>query len=104
MLLGAPLDTITLLHHAEYHARIRDKRAIHYRCPVLRAGARVWVEIDDFDTSEPHAEYTLAGIARAFLAEHPVPQGRVGAAPAFLFPAGPLVEYAVKWLEARFAS
>jgi len=102
VLLGAPLDTITLLHHAEYHARLRNKRVIHYRCPLLRSGSRVWVDIEDFDTSEPHDAYSLEGIALAYLAEHPVPQGRVGDAASYLFPAAPLVAFAIEWLEKHF--
>ncbi|HRF47366.1 MAG TPA: aminoglycoside 3-N-acetyltransferase [Anaerolineales bacterium] len=102
LLLGAPLDTITLLHHAEYHARLRDKRVVNYSCPVLQAGTRVWVDIEDFDTGEPHDAYSLEGVALAYLAEHPVPQSRVGDAAAYLFPAAPLVAFAVDWLEKHF--
>jgi aminoglycoside 3-N-acetyltransferase len=102
LLLGAPLDTITLLHHAEYHARLRTKRVIRYRCPVLVDDARVWVDVEDFGTGDPHDDYTLEEIALAYLAEHPARQGRVGDASCYLFPAAALADFAVTWLEAHF--
>ena len=48
LLLGAPLHTISLLHHAEAVARA-PKRWTTYRLPVLRSGARRWVAIRELD-------------------------------------------------------
>lgn len=50
LLLGAPLDTVTLLHYAEHLAKVPNKRIVHYKLPILRDGKRVWVEIEEFDT------------------------------------------------------
>lgn len=102
LLLGAPLDTLTLLHHAEYRARLRNKRVIRYTCPVLHAGSTVWVEIEDFDTGDPHDDYTFDRIARDYLAERGARPGRVGDATCHLFDAADLTDFAVAWLEARF--
>lgn len=102
LLLGAPLDNITLLHHAEYRARLRHKAVIRYQCPILRDGKRVWVEIEDYETGEPHDDYSFDEIARAYLALGRGRSGTVGDAAAFLFDAAGLVDFAVKWLEARF--
>lgn len=102
LMLGAPLDTLTVLHHAEYRARLRHKRVIRYTCPVLQDGRKVWVEIEDFDTGDPHDEYTFEGIARDYLAQRGARQGRVGDATCYLFDAADLVDFAVTWLEARF--
>src|SRR5262249_27187673 len=74
--LGAPLGTITLLCYAENRARMRDKRVLRYPCPVLREGKGVWVELEDCDTGEPHADYTFEEIARVYLA---LGEGRRGA-------------------------
>jgi aminoglycoside 3-N-acetyltransferase len=102
LMLGAPLDTITLLHHAENRARMRRKNIIHYTCPILRDGEKVWVSIEDFDTGDPHADYSFEQIARAFLTVHPVPQASIGQADSYLFDAAALNAFAVAWLEARF--
>lgn len=102
LMLGAPLDAITLLHHAEYLARLRHKNVIHYTCPILRDGQKVWVTVEDFDTSEPHADYSFEQIALAYLAEGKGQHGKVGDADSYLFDAADLVGFAVRWLEARF--
>jgi len=38
LLLGAPLETMTLLHHAEAIARVSEKRRVTFRIPVARTG------------------------------------------------------------------
>jgi aminoglycoside 3-N-acetyltransferase len=100
--LGAPLDTITLLHYAENRARMRHKRVVRYPCPILREGKRAWVEIEDYDTGEPHADYTFEEIARAYLALGKGRQGAIGNAPSYLFEAANLSAFAISWLEERF--
>lgn len=102
LLLGAPLDTITLLHYAENRAQLRAKRVVRYTCPVLRDGKKVWIDIEDFDTGEPHHAYTFEGIAQAYLALGKGRQGQVGNAPSYLFDAADLSAFAISWLEERF--
>jgi aminoglycoside 3-N-acetyltransferase len=102
LLLGAPLDTITLLHYAEALARLRSKATVHYRYPALVDGQRVWIAVEDFNTGEPHAAYTFTEIARAYLGAGRGHSGMVGHAPAHLFDAADLSAFAIAWLEARF--
>jgi aminoglycoside 3-N-acetyltransferase len=102
LMLGAPLDTLTLLHYAENRARMRHKRIIRYSCPILREGKRVWVEIEDYDTGEPHGDYTFEEIAQAYLALGKGRQGMLGNAPSYLFDAADLSAFAITWLEERF--
>src|ERR687885_404836 len=56
-LLGAPLDTVTLVHHAEAVAQVPEKRRVGYRYPVLEGGERVWRRFSDIDTSEGALPY-----------------------------------------------
>jgi aminoglycoside 3-N-acetyltransferase len=105
LMLGAPLDTLTLLHYAEDRAQMRHKRVIRYPCPILRDGKRVWVEIEDFDTGEPHGDYSFDGIAREYLALGKGRQGTkgtIGNATSYLFDAADLSAFAITWLEQRF--
>lgn len=102
LMLGAPLDTITLLHYAENSARFSPKRTVHYSCPIMRDGETVWVEVDDYDTGETHADYEFEQIARDYLASGKGRMAVVGSAPSYLFDAPDLVAFAVAWLEARF--
>lgn len=102
LLLGAPLDTVTLLHHAEYLANIRHKQVIHYQCPILRDGQKIWVDIEDYHTGEAHDDYTFEQIVRDYLDTQRGQRGTVGDASAYLLEAKSLTAFAVKWLEDRF--
>ena len=51
MLLGTPLDTVTLLHHAESLADVPNKRTVCYRQPILVDGRKTWVEVEEYDTN-----------------------------------------------------
>ncbi|AWS89996.1 aminoglycoside 3-N-acetyltransferase [Pseudomonas aeruginosa] len=102
LMLGAPLDTITLLHYAENRARMAHKNIVRYQCPILRDGQKVWVDVEDYDTGKEHADYTFDGIARAYVAEGRGTQGSVGNAESYLFDAADLAAFAITWLEVRF--
>ena len=103
LMLGAPLDTITLLHHAEHVTRIPGKRVIRYRRKVLRDGVPVWVEIEEFDTARPVVDGLpadfFAHVAADYLAHGNGTRGRVGAADSALLDAPGLHRFAVQWLE-----
>lgn len=122
LMLGAPLDTITLLHHAEATARVPNKRRVVYEMPVREDdGQVVWRTFRDINTStgafpyqqvaaelaatsgmEPGDE-EFAAIARQALAVGIGVAGSVGEAASYLFPAAPLHAFAERWLERRFA-
>jgi aminoglycoside 3-N-acetyltransferase len=103
LMLGAPLDTITLLHHAEHVARIPGKRTIRYRRKLLRDGVPVWVEIEEFDTARPVADGLpddfFGRIAADYLAQGHGARGFIGAAESALLDAPGLHRFAVRWLE-----
>lgn len=107
LMLGAPLDTMTLLHHAEHLAAIPGKRVIRYRAPILVDGRSVWREFEEFDTSDPVVDGLpddyFATIVEAFLAGGSGRRGRVGEARSVLVPAREMLAFAVDWLERRFA-
>jgi aminoglycoside 3-N-acetyltransferase len=102
LMLGAPLDTLTLLHYAENRARMRHKRVIHYQVPIVQNGQTVWIDIEDFDTGETHGDYSFEGIAKAYLATGGGRIGKVGDAQSYLFSAPDLTAFAIAWLEAHF--
>jgi aminoglycoside 3-N-acetyltransferase len=53
LMLGAPLDTMTLLHHAEHLADIPGKPVRRYEAPILVDGETVWRQFEEFNTSDP---------------------------------------------------
>ncbi|MFI6937916.1 aminoglycoside 3-N-acetyltransferase [Streptomyces sp. NPDC050418] len=108
LLLGAPLDSLTLLHHAEALSDAPGKRFVDYEQPLLEAGERVWRRFHDIDSSEGAYDYTpvVGGtvdafevIGREFVAAGGGSQGRVGAAESHLFDARELTESGVRWIE-----
>ena len=105
LLLGPLLSNITLLHHAEQLTNIPEKRIDRYTMPVLRHGARVWVAIEEYDTTNGIADFGeddyFAAIGRDFLASGRGERGRVGATEAILLPGAELVQFAVAWMEAH---
>jgi aminoglycoside 3-N-acetyltransferase len=112
--LGAPLDTVTLVHHAEAIAEVPGKRRVSYLSPVIAGnpGERLWRTFSDIDTSEGALPYErvlyeedyIEHIARSALAAGKGRSGQVGEATAYLLDARGLVEHAVGWIERTFAS
>jgi aminoglycoside 3-N-acetyltransferase len=109
LLLGAPLETTTLLHHAEAIARVPDKRRVTFRIPVAEDGRvveRTYTDIDTTDGALPYEETgedPFAVIVRAALDAGIGVSGPVGQAESHLFPASELTTFAVSWMEERFA-
>lgn len=107
LLLGSPLDRITLLHYAEDRARLHGKRVVTYQ--VLMPGANgspEWVGFEEFDTGLPCVdgmpENLFEQIAQAALAADVGRAGRVAQSQAYLFEARALVDFAIDYLEARW--
>ncbi len=103
LMLGAPWDTMTLLHHAEHLARIPGKRLRRYEVPLKTPAGVEWRMIEEFDTSDPVvpglADDYFAEIVRAFVATGRGTQGPVGKAPSLLVDAAEICAFAVDWLE-----
>ena len=106
LLLGSPLEAVTLLHYSEHTARLPDKRVIRYREKLLREGGPEWVSIEEFDTADPVVEAAppdhFDRLVRAYLQGHDVSQGKVGDAACYLFEAPSLYRFGVAWLEERW--
>lgn len=110
LLLGAPLETVTLVHHAEAIANVPDKRPTSYGMPVMEEDLRVWRTFSDIDTEHgvlPYADVLgdedyVEYIARSALEADAGRSGSVGGTTCYLFDARGLVEHAVRWIERTF--
>jgi aminoglycoside 3-N-acetyltransferase len=108
LLLGAPLETISLLHHAEAIAGIPRKRRVGYRVR-LASGWRACEDIDvrggvyDYARVLGDDEPPLRAIAQAALEAGVGTRATIGGAECHRFPAAALTAFATGWLEERFA-
>jgi aminoglycoside 3-N-acetyltransferase len=106
LMVGAPLDTMTLLHHAEHRARIPGKRVKRYEVPFATAHGTDWRMVEEFDTSVPIVsglpDDYFATIGRDYLATGAGREGLIGNAPSVLVEAAAITTFAVTWLEQRF--
>lgn len=106
LLLGAPLNTATLLHYAEHMAEVLNKRIVRYKMPILRDERKVWVDIEEFDTSSgivADAEEYFKTIVHEYLSSGRGRAGKVGAAQSYLLDSADLVKFATQWLERTFS-
>ena len=111
VLVGAPLDTVTLVHHAEAIARADGKRRVAWRCPVLVDGRREWRTLHDVDTSEGALDYGrltggedyVAWFARRALEAGAGRSGPLGAGTGHVLEARPLVAGTVALIEEAFS-
>jgi aminoglycoside 3-N-acetyltransferase len=105
LMLGAPLDTMTLLHHAEHLADIPDKRMIRKEVPLLVNGRTEWRWIAEYDTSEPVSERLpetfIDEIVTAYEAAGRGTRGPVGHASCLLVEAADMLPFALAWIEAK---
>ncbi|MER6999402.1 aminoglycoside 3-N-acetyltransferase [Streptomyces sp. NPDC000410] len=112
LLLGAPLDTMTLLHHAEALAKAPGKRFVDYEQPVLVRGERVWRRFHDIDSEDgafdysavvPEGQEPFEAIAQDMLAAGIGRKGTVGAAESHVFEAADVIDFATTWIEDKLS-
>ncbi len=106
LVLGSPTGNITLLHHAEHLADVPNKKIDRYRMPVLRDGRRVWMEFEEYDTTEGIVDWQddyFETIVREYVAAGSGRAGKVGGADSYLFEARTLIEFGVRWMNKHFA-
>lgn len=104
MLLGAPRETMTLLHHAEHIANFPNKRILRYETPILVDGKTVWRWFEEFDTSNsPHGQPDdyFVTIVTEYLATGQGTVGRAGEAETVLVDARSITAFAAAWMEAN---
>ncbi|RRR98189.1 aminoglycoside 3-N-acetyltransferase [Glycomyces terrestris] len=106
LMVGAPLDTMTLLHHAEHLADLPGKRRITIEYPLATAHGTEWRTVEEFDTGNPVVtgppEDYFRLIVEDYLATGAGRRGEVGQADSVLVDAAGIVAFAVAWLEERY--
>ncbi|WP_343518885.1 aminoglycoside 3-N-acetyltransferase [Sphingomonas sp.] len=101
LMLGAPLDTMTLIHHAEHLADIA-KRVIRKEVPFATEHGTEWRTVEEFDTADPpegFADDYFGTVVEDFLAAGRGTRGKVGDSDCVLVDAAPMLAFAVAWIE-----
>jgi len=95
LMLGAPLDSITSLHLAEYRLPNERKKPKQWAACILQEGKRVWTHYDDIENE--CADFPL--ILQAYMDEkRSYHQGKVGNADCTLVSQPALVDFGVEWM------
>ena len=107
LMVGAPWDTMTLVHHADHLANLPAKRVVRYEVPFATGAETAWRFMEEFDTTEPVMESLpenyIEQIVTAYVAGGSGREGTIGLAPALLVDARHMLAFAIEWLEARSA-
>jgi aminoglycoside N3'-acetyltransferase len=100
--LGADTNTVTLLHYAEYLARLPAKRRVVRYRRIQEPTGPVIRRVECLDNSEGIADYPgddyFGVILSEYLATGRATQGMVGRARSELIDAADLVAFAVDWM------
>lgn len=107
LILGSPLAHITLYHYAETLCKVANKRVVKWKCPVIQNKEKVWVEIEEFDTSNGIVDWEgdyFPLITQSYIENRDITLRKVGNADCFLFDANDLNGFAVQWMEDKFSN
>jgi aminoglycoside 3-N-acetyltransferase len=103
VLLGSDHDAVTFLHYVEHVAEFPGKRIARYEVPVMKDGTRVWLPMEEVDTSGQGAHPNwpnrfFATIIDGFLASTTNTVGLVGDARTYVLSVRELFEFAAPLL------
>lgn len=103
LMVGAPWDTMTLVHHADHLADLPGKLVRRYEVPFAGAAGKTWRVVEEFDTTEPVMpglpENYIEQIVTAYVAGGAGHEGMIGLASSLLVDAKPMLAFAINWLE-----
>lgn len=106
--LGADLNTVTALHHAEYRCGVKPRRRVRRHRLVLADGGGTEVRVVEcLDDEEGIVDYPgedyFADLLRDYLASGRARSGVVGRARSELLDAADLVAFGVRWMDRHLA-
>jgi aminoglycoside N3'-acetyltransferase len=105
--LGADLNTVTALHHAEYRCSVAPKRRVRRHRLVATADGPVVRTVACLDDDEGIVDYPgedyFADLLRDYLATGRARSGPVGDAHSELLDAGDVVAFGIDWMDRHLA-
>ena len=108
LLLGAPFQSMTLIHHCEHYASVSGKRTIKYHAPVIQDNHGKLVHIERFDTRHNIPGFESGDYFDAMVVEYirrgKGREGMVGKASSYLIDALDFRTFGISWLEHQLAT
>ena len=105
LLLGAPFQSVTLVHLCEHLASVEGKCVIKYEAPVAEYGKTVLVGIERFDTRRDIPGYSeddyFGPMVADYIRQGACKSGKVGQADSYLFDAQEFKQFGTCWLESK---
>ena len=102
-MLGAPVETMTLLRHAEHVADLEHKTVVYWEVPFATGDGTVWRLLEEFDTGAEvtgrDTRSTFATIVSDYVESGGGRTGFVGDAVSFVADAREICAFAVRWME-----
>jgi aminoglycoside 3-N-acetyltransferase len=95
LLLGAPLDSNTSLHLAEYRVPNQMKKSKRWDVCLQINGGRTWTHYEDIENNCEDFPHIFIDYMKA---DCPFREGKVGNARCLLIPQTQLVDYGVEWM------
>ncbi|PHM46017.1 hypothetical protein Xmau_00410 [Xenorhabdus mauleonii] len=103
LMIGAPYDTMSLLHHAEHLANLSNKHIRKMEVPLLENNHVIWFKLEEFDTVDPVCEQFNEGyfgdIVEQYCAHSEAVTDVIGSASTLVVPAKEMLDYAISWME-----
>ena len=105
LLLGAPFQSVTLVHLCEHLASVKRKRVIEYEAPVVEGGQRMLIGIKRFDTRRDIPGYVeddyFGPMVKDYLRQGGGKSGRVGQTVSYMLDAHEFKQFGIFWLESN---
>jgi len=105
LLLGAPFQSVTLVHLCEHLASVEGKVVLRYEAPVVQGDQRVLIGIERFDTRRDIPGYGeddyFRPMVRDYLRQGGGNKGKVGQAISYVLDAQEFKEFGIGWLESK---
>lgn len=98
LLLGSDLDQVTIFHYAEHITPIDNKRVVYFKVPLLKDGSRIWVNVEEYDTSDGIRKWPqrfFEEILIKYFKSKEITSSKVGNADSYLLDAKSLVDFSI---------
>ncbi len=106
LMLGTPLEKMTVLHYAEHITNCSNKKIVKYKLPIIKNNEKEWIDIEEFDTNgafDWQGEDYFKLIVAEYLSLGKGSSAQIGSASSHLVYSDKIVAFGKKWMEDKFS-